>query len=343
MACILNMGGTYLVSPLRALGHQVFCVGLERGCDFRTEHPLTAAALLLRLEAAGVRPDVSLYVDNGNLPFVLGVETLPWPSLFYSIDTFCNPWHIPFAAGFDFTLVAQKDYVFLFQSEGCPCRWMPLFFSGQPPAMPEDVQSHLCRDVPVAFVGTLRPRNIPDRLPFLERFRRNCPLVFMQGNFVPLFSRARIVLNQTAASELNFRCFEAMSLGAALLMEQCENGLEDLFTPGRDILPPYPRGDARAAASIAAEWLARPEALAAVAVAGQQLVLQRHSGFERAREVAGLMEELMSGDAASVRLADAARRRRIVSTTYAIIGAELVQPEQAALRDFFLSLHASCE
>ncbi len=343
MACVLNMGGTYLVPPLRALGHQVFSVGLGRGCDLHLEHPLTADALLVRLEAVGVRPDVSLYADNGNLPFIVGVERLPWLSLFYSIDTFCNPWHIPFAAGFDFTLVAQKDYVPLFQREGHPCRWMPLFFSRQPPSVPEDVHSFLRRDVPVAFVGTLRPRNIPDRLPFLQRFRRNCPLVFMQGDFVPLFSRARIVLNQTAASELNFRCFEAMSLGTALLMEQCENGLEDLFTPGRDILPLYPRGDAVAAASIAAEWLARPDELAAVAVAGQQLVLQRHSGSERAREMAELMENLMASDTVPARLADMARRRRMVATAYAFIGAELIQPEHASLRKFFLSLHASYE
>ena len=34
------------------------------------------------------------------------------------------------------------------------------------------------------------------------------------------------------------------------------------------------------------------------------------------------------------------RRRHIVSTAYGIIGAELVDPEKARLREFFLALHA---
>ncbi|WP_368076627.1 glycosyltransferase [uncultured Desulfovibrio sp.] len=46
-----------------------------------------------------------------------------------------------------------------------------------------------------------------------------------------------MTLNQKAFSEVNFRCFEAMACGAALLMEQCGNGLDELFTPDEDISP----------------------------------------------------------------------------------------------------------
>ena len=109
MTCILNLGGTYLVAALRARGHRVFSAGLDRGCDMFLKHPLPARTLLARLEADGVRPDAALYADNGNLPFVIGMESLPFPSMFYSIDTFCNPWHVPFAAAFDLVFVAQKD------------------------------------------------------------------------------------------------------------------------------------------------------------------------------------------------------------------------------------------
>ncbi len=340
MTCILNLGGTYLVAALRARGHRVFSAGLDRGCDMFLKHPLPARTLLARLEADGVRPDAALYADNGNLPFVIGMESLPFPSMFYSIDTFCNPWHVPFAAAFDLVFVAQKDYVPLFRREGYESRWLPLFFTRRPDCGAQDPALFARRDVPVAFVGTLRPRNIPDRLPFLQRFRKAHPLVFMQGDYAPLFSRARIVLNQTAASEVNFRCFEAMSFGAALLMEQCANGLEELFTPGETILPVYPRGDAGAAAAIAEQWLARPDRLAAVARAGQELVLERHGPDQRAGEVADAAANLVAGRAHLARIQDMTRRRHIVSTAYGIIGAELVDPEKARLREFFLALHA---
>ena len=59
----------------------------------------------------------------------------------------------------------------------------------------------------------------------------------LSGNFYPILHRSRMALNQNAFSEVNFRCFEAMACGAALLMEQCGNGLDELFTPDEDISP----------------------------------------------------------------------------------------------------------
>lgn len=337
---ILNCGGHFLTAALRSLGHRVFSVGLGSGHDLSVEHPLAARALLTRLADAGATPDVALYTDNGNLPFLVDAETLPFPSVFYSVDTFCNPWHLPFGAGFDLVLAAQKDHVPLFRREGYDCRWFPLFFV-RPPLPPADRDAFARRDVPVAFVGTLRPRNIPDRLPFLERFRHVHPLVYREGDYAPLFLRARIVLNQTAASEVNFRCFEAMAHGAALLMESCGHGLTDLFAPGENVLPTYPRGDARAAAAIAADWLARPEALASVALAGQRLVLEHHLAVHRATELVGLLEGLLAARSHVRRLAELPRRRRLVATAYAIIAAELNAPEMRPHRDFFVALHAA--
>jgi hypothetical protein len=45
------------------------------------------------------------------------------------------------------------------------------------------------------------------------------------------------VLNQTAFSEINVRCFEAMACGAALLTERGCRGMQDLFVEGETILP----------------------------------------------------------------------------------------------------------
>jgi spore maturation protein CgeB len=178
----------------------------------------------------------------------------------------------------------------------------------------------------VAFVGTLRPRNIPQRIVFLEQFRALHPLFMKEGAYQPVFARASIVLNQTAAGEVNFRCFESMACGAALLTEESLHGLTDLFTPGVHILPPYRRGDAAGAAAIARDWLARPDDLLRVAQAGRDLVRARHTDKERAAYLADLLEQAVAASAHVQRLRDLGRRRKLLSTAYAILCAELTEP-----------------
>ena len=329
---ILVFGGTYLCDALKKLGFQVLHMGPGAHQGLVLEHPVTAARLWQLLAARGFLPDAFFYADNGNLPLLLNPEDVPCPSAFYSIDTYCNPWHIPYARGFDLALAAQKDPLQLFMGEGQSCRWLPLFYPGEPPSMP----LWESRDVPVVFVGTLGHKNNPDRQPFLQGFKRRHPLVCRSGDYRPLFARSRIVLNQTAFSELNFRVFEAMAWGAALLMEQCANGLTELFCPGENILPPYPRNDADAAAAAAATALADPVGLAAVAAAGQALVAARHTALVRARTLVGLLRWVRTTEQWQTRLqAEHEVRRRAVHTAFGMLAGELVGPDWGSYREFF--------
>lgn len=332
---LLILGAPILNAAFRQLGHHVTQLGPGQDSDVVLTHPLTLERLLERMDAP---PHAILHMDNGNLPQVLGLERATVPTLFYSIDTFCNPWHIPYAAAFDHVLVAQFGQLELFTQQGFPVTWMPLFAS----QMAEPDEDFSARDVPVSFVGTLNPRNIPTRQPFLQRFRKLSPLVAMQGNYVPLFARSRIVLNQTAFSELNYRCFEAAGCGAALLMEAVPD-LERVFTPGETILPPYPKDDADAAAAAVREWTATPERLeqlARVAKAGYELVAARHTAQCRAVEIVAHVERLIAENAPAARFAGLARRRVILSTAYAILVLELEGPFYVAHREFYSRAHA---
>lgn len=322
---ILNYGGDSLVDALRARGHHVVSVGVQESNDIPLRHPVLWRRLKTVLETLGFRPDCALWMDDGNLPALLGVEQMPFPSLFYSIDTFCNPWHVPFANGFDLALAAQQGHVPLFPALTDEPAWMPLF---APDGLQANPQSE--RDIPTAFVGTLKPRNIPQRYAFLQAFRRLHPLFFTQGAYAPVFSRARIVLNQTAAEEVNFRCFESMACGAALLTETSAHGLTTLFTPGEHILPPYTPNDASMAASIAAEWLSRPETLAELALAGCKQVRAQHLASHRAARVETLLAGLVIARAHSRRMENLESRRILLSTAYAILMDEL---QSDALRD----------
>ena len=322
---ILNLGASFLVGALRGLGHQVVAAGLSADCEIRIEHPISLARLREHLAGIGFVPDCALWADNGNLPFLLDVEQMPCPSLLYSIDTFCNPWHIPFSHAFDLVLAAQKGYADLFPrsapSRAAPA-WLPLFAPAEL-AGRADALAGSGRDVPAAFVGTLRPRNIPQRIGFLERFRALHPLLIKEGAYLPVFARSCIVLNQTAAGEVNFRCFESMACGAALLTEASDQGLTDLFVPGTHILPTYRPGDAAQAAAIARDWLCRPADLIRVAEAGRDLVRARHTDRERAAHVAGLLEQAIAASIHVSRLCELDRRRKLLSTAYAILCAEL--------------------
>ncbi len=276
-----------LTRGLTAQGHDVLSFGLSKPADIVTDHTIRTQRIMEEAGKHGFCPDALLYCDNGNLPMLLDPENLGIPSVWYSIDTYCNPWHIPYAKGFDKVLVAQKDSLSLFTDQGLEPEWFPLFANADTLHEPGGT-----RDVPVAFVGTLGHRNNPDRAPFLEAFKKLHPLVHYQGNFVPLFIRSRIVLNQTAAHEVNFRCFEAIACGAALLMETCQNGLSELFAIGEEILPTYTRNNAQEAAMRAREALADSERLERIAMAGFLAVKNRHTDRVRAGTLTGILENI---------------------------------------------------
>lgn len=327
---ILNIGGHLLVPALQRLGEDVFSVGIDRNIELTINHPFYATRLLAQVSDMGFQPDILFYCDQGNFPLLLDPENLPFPSIWYSIDTYCNPWHIAYAHGFDATLVAQKDFVEFFTREGLSAFWFPPFFLSSLLVTRTDTQ----RDVPVAFVGNVGHKNNPDRGPFLQAFRRLAPLVIHRGEFVPLFSRAQIVLNQTAFSEVNFRCFEAMACGAALLMENCANGLEELF--GEDlILPRYPRNDAQAAAHIALEALAHPKALASLARKGQEAVLTHHTDVQRAQRLVAIMTSLLQSP--KIPQAHAEHRGSFVRAAFGMIASEL-GPDMENYRQFFAKI-----
>ncbi|MFW5734762.1 MAG: glycosyltransferase family protein [Oceanidesulfovibrio sp.] len=333
---VLTIEGQRFVRDLRALGCTVINIsGTTRGAEIYLERPLFHKGLTALLKSRGFRPDAVIWMDQGNLPMVFGLEALGCVVLGYTIDDYCNPWHVPFSACFDAVFVAQRDYVGLFEAENLPrpARWTPLFCDHE-----QDVDPGAERDIPVSFVGTLNPRNIPDRQPFLEAFKKRHPLYAMQGDYRPVFKRSRLVLNQSAIGELNFRVFEAMGCGAACLTEETDNGLAELFRVGETIVPPYPKGNVDAAASTARDILSRPEELAAIARAGRNLVRAEHTSRSRAAMLLEWGRLLTREGAPARRLAIRQRTVVGVATAMAFIAAELLDPALARTRQTFENL-----
>lgn len=330
---ILNLDGRFLVAAFQAAGHSVCSIGIAPACDMVIQHPVHAFHIYQQVCEQGFIPDAVFCCDSGNLPYFPAIESLPCPSCYYSIDTYYNPWHLGVAYAYDHTFVAQREHVPLFTSQNLPAEWLPLFARAG-----TDICHKQTRDIPVAFVGSLNPKNIPDRKPFLEAFRRLHPLFMKQGAYIDIFNRAQIVLNQTAASELNFRCFEAMACGAALLMEHSPHGLEKLFTPGEHLLALYQRGDVAQAVAIARDALSKPEQLAEIAANGAQCIAQHHTDTHRAARVLEVMTELVRHAAHQQRAAEIAVRRQHIGGAYAMLFDELDSPEFQAHKAHFLAL-----
>lgn len=164
----------------------------------------------------------------------------------------------------------------------------------------------------------------------MEKFRKSQLLFLFQGDYRPIFARSKVVLNQTAFSEVNFRCFEAPPYGCAVLTERCGNGFEELFDPGVNILSPFTRNDYHEAAKTAAEWLAKPDKLAELAEAGAKHIAQNHSSDARALHLLELSKGLGKIKSPS--------QHYHVRTAFGMIAAELNAPQLAAHREFYRKL-----
>jgi hypothetical protein len=227
-------------------------------------------------------PDFALFVEGGTMQlFPTGLEALPCPTAWYGIDTHMDyRKHAELSRMFDLTFVAQRQYVGDLERDGaCRVEWLPLAFPSEHlHARSSD------RTIDIAFVGSVDPRMHPARSGLLEALSEasaNC--VFGGASPEEMFRRyshAKIVFNRSVKNDVNMRYFEAMGSGAALLTDiVADNGVEELFEPGRHFVQYRDRHDLLAQCRA---LLADPARCAAMGSAAQELVLARHTYDHRA-------------------------------------------------------------
>lgn len=330
---ILILDGHYFVEPLLALGHEVLWIGPDKNSDVVLDKVTPLSKLLNILDKHQFIPDVTIWSDMCKPPSVAGIEHLPGITVGFSIDQYCNPWHAPYSAAFDLMLVAQKDYMHMFDTAGPQNHreWFPLFSNAFKDKDPGEE-----RDIPVSFVGTVEGSINVRRKPFMDMFAKRSPLTIKQGNYVPIFNKSRIVLNQSAVGELNFRIFEAMACGAAILTEETNNGMNDLFENGRNVLL-YPRDNPLAAAAVAKAALANPESLSELAARGRDLVQSRHTSMVRAKHIMKRVREIWASGP-TWRKTHPRRAQTFVANAYAMLGTDKDIPISTEVREFYTRL-----
>ena len=229
---ILHVGNVHLVDPLRAHGHEVIAAFEEYPALAVPGVPFDVRALWRRLPFA---PDLLLVADTlGPQALPFGLEDVPVPRVYYAVDVHVNFfWQRYYARLFDLVLVAQKDYVPVFD---VPARWLPW-------GADERVfrERGLARIHDLVFAGTVDPATRPKRAAIvaclrerfgLETFGESVEKRLTWEEMGALFASSKIVLNESILGDLNFRVFEAMACGALLLTERIDNGLLDPLAPG---------------------------------------------------------------------------------------------------------------
>ncbi len=273
---ILLLNHPWFAGDFRAAGHEVLVAGYTPQCDLRFTDPLLPISQIL---PSGFTPDLVLVLDNSAPILVTGLHELSCPMIFYAVDTHLRlDLHCYLSRAFDLLLLAQKDFVQEFVSGGFETPvWLPLFAGGPVEVSEEKVY-------PASFVGTLDPMIHPQRVQFFEELKKLTDVTVTTGAFPEIFTRSEVVVNQSIGAELNFRVFEAMTCGAALVTENIGNGLTDLFTPDRHLVV-YERNNPVDASRKIQGLLADKRRCREIGRAGREEVLAKHCACHRARQI----------------------------------------------------------
>lgn len=279
----LLLNQDWFSESLRSLGHEVLVGGFREDLPLKIP-PFADISKIVSEDLKDFAPDVVVWLDDSSPSLYHGFEKLTCLSVFYSVDVHHHHRAHKFMSHmFDLTLVAQKDYLHFFETVGVSPVWFPLWASRY--AEPSEEKTY-----DSVFIGTMNPELNPDRVEFFTKLKNKVSLHVGQGQWWEIFTKSRIVINQTVRGDLNFRVFEALISGALLLTEKSENGLTDLFNDTEHLLM-YEKGNVDDAAQKIELSLANAETSQRIATQGRNEVLKNHTELARSKTLLSLLEK----------------------------------------------------
>lgn len=278
---ILNQN--WFSESLRELGHEVLVAGFREDLPLKIP-PFSDISKIVAEDLKEFAPDVVIWLDDSSPSIYHGFENLTCLSVFYSVDVHHHHRAHKFMSQmFDITLVAQKDYLHYFESVGISSVWFPLWASRYAEPEVEKVFDSV-------FIGTMNPELNPERVSFFEELKTKIPVHIAQGCWWEIFTKSKIVINQTVRGDLNFRVFEALISGALLLTEKSENGLSELFKDSVHLIT-YEKNNTDDASEKIKTYLNNTEKAQEIARAGREEVLKNHTEKARSLELLSLLEK----------------------------------------------------
>ncbi|GJL66515.1 MAG: hypothetical protein NPIRA05_14860 [Nitrospirales bacterium] len=314
---ILLLGFPILKNAFLQCGHDVLtCTTDQCGDIWIDEFPVSIDRVLQSLPC-GWSPDFVCLMDESSHPMFLGLEHLSLPTAWYTIDAHLHlHWHKDYAAVFDFVFVAQKDYVpdYAYDTSRQIVQWLPLFSD-----LERDRHCPLPKIYDLSFVGAMNPRWKPGRSRLLEAVRERIPLYTSTGEYVSVFNRSKVVLNESAANDVNFRVFEALACGSLLLTERVGNGFEELFQDRKHVVM-YDRSHIDQIIESAQYYASHTQEREEIAHAGREVVLNAHTTVHRAQTIAETVQAADVQTFVSTRHAKLSEVYRILERVYEYAG-----------------------
>jgi hypothetical protein len=284
---ILTFGSPVFSSGFRNLGFEVIRICKEDAghendikFDFYSDPPVCAD--FIRSIVQSFKPDVIFQCDQSRPDIFLGLETYEIPKIWYSIDSHIHgAWHKHYAAIFDKVYCAQKNQIDSISRYNPSVEWLPLSCSRGSEFTEWDK-----REYAVSFVGKLDNRLNPARVRLFSDLQRlGIKVFFASGDYVPVYSRSKVVINQSVADDLNLRFFEAPGCGALLITDRLTHSMSEILEPGVDYLI-YEPGDARDLKE-KVNWALKNDSLAEAMARRAHMKIQKcHLEIHRASKVA---------------------------------------------------------
>ncbi|GAB6060411.1 glycosyltransferase family protein [Desulfonatronum parangueonense] len=277
--CVINC---VLQDELSRLGHEVLALHPTPGiCD-----------LPALLDSHAFEPDVVVQQETLGARILLqGLGKISCLKIYWSIDTHLNSfWQEEYSRLFDLTCSTQKQWARYLQDQGaCRTAWLP-WFGRRLPWHPWSRRRH-----DVGFVGRVT-RHRPSRERFVSFLGQRYNLRLTQEvpfqQMLQIYQDTRLAPNESIFGEINFRLFEAASCGCLVLNPAPIPGLEELFTPDREV------GVFRHAlelGSMISHFLNNLHAAEKTAKAAWARVQEEHLPEHRAKSLLALIEENLVG------------------------------------------------
>lgn len=271
---ILILNQDWLADEFKAAGHEVKTCGIRSHLDFQIT-PFVHIHKIMEHFGWKEEPDLLLIHDESSPWYVVGLESLECPIVFYAVDTHHHlECHKYMVGACNRTYFAQKDYLKDLILSECDTDWLPLWASRYVDASSE--KKYQC-----SFVGNLDVKLNPERVVFFDKLKKSIPIYTGMGQYWDIFPFSEIVINQTVKGDLNFRVFETMMCGPLLMTEISDNGLLDLFKDGEHLVT-YTKGNCEEVTEKVNYYLSHPKLMREIAEQGRAEVLAQHTPQARA-------------------------------------------------------------
>jgi 2-polyprenyl-3-methyl-5-hydroxy-6-metoxy-1,4-benzoquinol methylase/GT2 family glycosyltransferase len=183
-----------------------------------------------------IEPDLFLWIESVSGFIPTNISGKGFPTACYLIDSHLNLHaHLKWAKNFDYTFVAQREYLNEFKKTGLEnVFWLPL---GADPEIHSKKKVKKIHNV--GFVGSLNSDSHQKRINLLNKISSVAKVSYSRcwwDEMAEFFSASKIVFNNAIRNDLNMRLFETMSTGSFLLTDLAKNsGQEEMFKDGEDL------------------------------------------------------------------------------------------------------------